>query len=231
MAAKPPVVKRTRRTNRNLFLDKLERLTNEETPLITNSILQTALKWDNAKYKQVKRQLVDEGLIVRGRGHGGKIGLSYSEEDLPVNIFISYSHADEPLKDLLVQHLNPLKRMGLITEWHDRKILAGDKWDKEISENLDSSKIIVLLVSIDFINSRYCYDVELEQALELHEKGSAVVIPVILRNCMWQHTPFAKYQALPKDGKAIKSWSDIDEAMASVAEGIKRKVDEIRLNE
>jgi hypothetical protein len=212
-------------------LDQLKHLTSEDAPLITNSALQSALNWEDAKYKHVKRQLAEEGLIVRGRGHGGKIGLAFSEEDLPVNVFISYSHADESLKDLLVQHLNPLKRMGLITEWHDRKILAGDKWDKEISANLDSSRIIVLLISIDFINSKYCYDVELEQALELHEKGDAVVIPVILRNCMWQHTPFAKYQALPKDGKAIKSWSDVDEAMASVAEGIKRKVDEIRLNE
>lgn len=222
--------KRVRRTYRDLFLDKLKNLTNEQTPLITNQTLRDALGWEEAKYKQMKRQLLDEEQIISGSGYGGRVGLSYGEEVSPVKIFISYSHADEVLKDLFVKHLNPLIRMGLVTEWNDRKILAGDKWDKNISDNLESSKIIILLVSIDFISSKYCYDIELERALELHEEGNAVVLPVILRSCMWQHMPFAKYQALPKDGKAVNSWPDVDEAFASVADGIKRTVDEILSN-
>ncbi len=225
------IKKRVRRTNRDLFLDKLKSLVDKDSPFTTNQALREALGWDESKYKQIKRQLLDEEQIVSGRGHGGRIGLSYGEESKPLSVFISYSHADEALKELFVKHLNPLKRMGLIAEWHDRKILAGDKWAQEISNSLASSKIIVLLVSIDFINSEYCYDIELEKALELHEKGSSKVIPVILRSCMWQHTPFAKYQALPKDGKAVKSWLDVDEAFASVAEGIKKTVDEILSNE
>ncbi|OBP14812.1 hypothetical protein A5320_13925 [Rheinheimera sp. SA_1] len=231
MAERNVVKKRPRRTNRDLFLDKLKSLVDKDSPLTTNQALRDALGWDEDKYRQIKRQLLDEEQIVSGRGHGGKIGLSFGIGSNPLNIFISYSHADEALKDQFVKHLNPLKRMGLIAEWHDRKILAGDKWAQEISKNLATSKIIVLLVSIDFINSEYCYDIELEKALDLHEKGASKVIPVILRSCMWQHMPFAKYQALPKDGKAVKSWLDVDEAFASVAEGIKKTVDEILLNE
>jgi hypothetical protein len=40
-----------------------------------------------------------------------------------LSVFISYSHADEDLKDPLVK---PLKRNGLISEWHDRKITGGE---------------------------------------------------------------------------------------------------------
>jgi hypothetical protein len=86
----------------------------------------------------------------------------------------------------------------------------------------------LLLVSIDFINSKYCYDIELEAAMERHSKGNAVVIPVILRSCFWHNTPFAKLQALPKDAKAISSWTDRDEALAAVAEGV-RQIAEGRL--
>lgn len=231
MARAPAKKARKRRTNRDIFLDKLNKLSSEETPLITNLSLREILGWDESKYRQVKRQLLSEGVIISGKGHGGKVGLSYGEKDATIKVFISYSHEDEGLKSQLIKHLSPLKRLGLISEWHDRKLVAGDNWEQEISENLENAKIILLLISIDFINSKYCYDIELEKALELHESGQAVVVPVILRNCMWQHTPFAKYQALPKDGRAVKSWTDMDEAFANIAEGIKIKAEDILANE
>jgi hypothetical protein len=34
-------------------------------------------------------------------------------------------------------------------------------------------------------------------------------------------------QALPKDGKAIKTWSDIDDAFTDVATGLKRAIAEM----
>jgi hypothetical protein len=77
-------------------------------------------------------------------------------------------------------------------------------------------------VSIDFINSEYCYDTELERALERHDAGQAKVIPVILRACMWQQTPFAKLQSLPKDGQAVALCPDRDAAFVNVAEGIRQ---------
>ncbi len=61
-----------------------------------------------------------------------------------------------------------------------------------------------------------------ETAMERHAQGKAVVVPIILRSCMWQHTPFAKFQALPKDGKAVMSWSTKDDAFVDIAEGLRR---------
>src|SRR5258708_7682501 len=81
-------------------------------------------------------------------------------------VFISYSHADEKLKESFLKHLKPLERMNLISSWHDRKLLAGDDWGAEISQNLEKADVVLLLVSIDFINSKYCYDIELDRALE-----------------------------------------------------------------
>jgi TIR domain len=226
MTARTVKKPRIRRTSRDIFLDKLKSLTTVDVPLITNQSLREALSWEEFKYDQIKRQLSTEGVIVNGRGYGGKVGLSYGKDVSPISVFISYSHEDEKLKEQLLKHLSPLKRLGLISEWNDRKLVAGDNWAQEISTKLTASRIILMLISIDFINSKYCYDIELEKALELHESGKAVVIPIILRNCMWQHTPFAKYQALPKDGKAVKTWQDIDEAFANIAEGIKTKAEE-----
>jgi hypothetical protein len=70
-----------------------------------------------------------------------------------IELFYSYSHKDEALKDQLLSHLSNLRRQGIIREWHDRKIGLGTEWAKEIDEHLNSADVILLLISSDFIAS------------------------------------------------------------------------------
>jgi len=79
-----------------------------------------------------------------------------------------------------------------------------------------------VLISADFVASDYCYEKEMKRAMERHEKGEARVVLVILRSCDWHSTPFGKLQGLPKDGKAVTSWGNRDEAWNDVARGIRR---------
>lgn len=89
-----------------------------------------------------------------------------------VNVFVSYSHEDEPLRVELGKHLSSLRRSRAIAEWHDRKIDPGAEWAKEIDRNLKSADVILLLISPAFIHSDYCSSVELTQAMEQHEAGT-----------------------------------------------------------
>ena len=66
------------------------------------------------------------------------------------------------------------------------------------------------------------------RALERHDAGDARVIPVILRPVGWRGAPFARLQALPKDGKPVTSWADEDEALSDVARGIRKAVEDLR---
>jgi len=145
-----------------------------------------------------------------------------------VKIFYSYSHRDEELRNELEAHLSILKRQGLIEEWHDRKILPGKTWDKEIDNNIDDSEIILLLVSTDFIASDYCYGIELKRALDRHEANQAIVIPIIIRPTDWTEESFAKIQALPEDAVPVTTWSNRDEAWLDVAKGIRKAVENIK---
>lgn len=142
----------------------------------------------------------------------------------PVEIFYSYSHKDEEFRDELETHLSMMKRNGEITGWHDRRIIPGEEWEGEIDEHLESAGIILLLISPDFLASDYCWRVEVKRAMERHREGTARVIPIILRKCDWSSSPFGKLQALPKDGKPIKTWSDRDEAFTDVVSGLKRAI-------
>jgi len=145
----------------------------------------------------------------------------------PLEIFFSYAHEDEALRDKLIKQLRLLERQRIITGWSDRCITAGTEWMGQISSHLQSAGIILLLISSDFIASDYCYDLELSQAMERHNAGKARVIPVILRPADWQTAPFGKLQALPKNGKPITTWANEDEAFLDVAQGIRRAVQEI----
>ena len=137
-----------------------------------------------------------------------------------IELFYSYAHEDEKLRDKLEKHLTLLEREGVITGWHDRKIGAGKEWQNEIDTHLNSSQIILLLVSANFIASDYCWDVEVKRAMERHETKEARVIPIILDYVDWESAPFAKLQALPKNAKPVKKWQNHDNAFLSVAEGI-----------
>jgi hypothetical protein len=146
----------------------------------------------------------------------------------PIDLFFSYSHKDEVLRDELAAHLKLLERQAVIRGWHDRRIDAGGDWKQTIDEHLESAGIVLLLISANFLASDYCYDLEMKRALERRETGSAVVIPVILRPCDWTQAPFAKLQALPRDGKAVTSWLNRDEAWTNVAQGIRGAVQAVR---
>jgi len=143
----------------------------------------------------------------------------------PIEVFISYSHKDESLKDDLYMHLANLTRQGKIKPWQDRSIEAGIEWDAEIKARLESAVVILLLITPRFIASEYCFDKEMQRAMERHATGTARVIPIIMKPCDWQDTPFSKLQVLPKDAKPVTSWSDQDEAFLNVVHGIRRAVE------
>src|SRR5262245_24866188 len=149
-------------------------------------------------------------------------------EDESIKLFFSYSHKYEALRNELVNHLHILTRQGVISSWHDRKILPGDEWDHHIHEHLKTADVILLLISADFIASDYCLDTEVKIALGRYESGDARVVPILLRPVDWTGALFAKLHALPSSGKPVTMWSNHDEAFSDVAQGIRKLADNLR---
>ena len=146
----------------------------------------------------------------------------------PVDLFYSYAHEDETLRDELDGHLALLRRKGVIRPWHDRGIVPGQQWDKEIDAQLASADLILLLVSMDFLNSDYIWGKELATAIDRADRGDASVVPVLLRAVDIEDAPFAKLQGLPTDLRPVTSWPNRDEAWTDVAKGIRRTVEAIQ---
>ncbi|XXT22297.1 SUMF1/EgtB/PvdO family nonheme iron enzyme [Sorangium sp. So ce429] len=145
---------------------------------------------------------------------------------MAVNVFISYAPADRSYLEALEAHLAPLKRQGLVSMWHRGRIGAGAARDESIAAELSAAEVVVLLVSEAFLASDSCYEQELDAALERHRRGAARVVPVVVRACDWEGTALAKLEALPRDGGAVTSWDNPDEAWRDVVRGIRAAVEE-----
>jgi len=139
-------------------------------------------------------------------------------------IFYSYSHKDRDLRDRLAVFLAPLKHKQMITEWSDQEIMPGDLWDGEISRKLDEANLILLLVSPDFLASEYCFSVEVERAIARRKRGEALVVPILLKKCLWEDSPFSELQLIPRDAKPVVGWPSIDEGMTTIAEELRKIV-------
>src|SRR5581483_6686187 len=144
--------------------------------------------------------------------------------DQTVSIFYSYSHLDESLRNELSKHLSSLRRNCWIREWHDRLILPGDNWANLISLHLECADIILLLLSADFLNSDYIWNVEYRRAMQRHEAGDARVLGVLLRPVVLEPLPIKDLQLLPKDAKPVTEWPNPDSAFKNIGEGILKVV-------
>jgi small GTP-binding protein len=61
----------------------------------------------------------------------------------------------------------------------------------------------------------------MRRAIEKHDTGQLILIPIIIRHSLWKNSPLASFQALPHGAKPISAWKDRDEAWVDVVTAIK----------
>ena len=150
-----------------------------------------------------------------------------------IKIFLSYIEADEKLLEELQEHLLVMqhqyrKREGYhIQIWHSGAVLPGQDWQQKIEQHLAQAHIILLLVSVKFLNSELCRSIQIQPALERHHRNEASVIPVILRSCDWKHEIFGHLQPLPAHGRPVIKWKPREDAYLDIITGIRRAIEHV----
>lgn len=147
-----------------------------------------------------------------------------------LRVFLSYSKSDKVYKDKLDKHLIGLKKSNRIESWEDSLIDPGEEWNNSIINALKDSDIILLLISVDFLNTEYIQNIEVKNAMKKHKKGDAKVIPIILRPCDWEDFDFAKLNALPPKGVPVSEYQDEDIAFLQIIKGLKIVIEKFKYN-
>lgn len=139
------------------------------------------------------------------------------------SVFISYSHKDEEWKDKLVTHLSVLQEQGLLHIWEDRRIAVGDDWLPEIQKAIQSAHVAILMISANFLTSKFILGKEVPELLKRREKHNLRIMPLIVKPCAWNTVDWLKrIQARPKDGKPLTGGNDfqIDSDLTAFAKEI-----------
>jgi len=149
-----------------------------------------------------------------------------------VKLFLSYSHKDKERKDEFLPYLQLLSKECNVSIWVDTMINGGDDWDKSIVKNLETSQVIVLLISPDFMLSQFCTTREMSVALDKHRNHQAIVLPILVRPLAEGKYEFNSIQTLPQADaaglRAVSTWGEKrDEAWLRVVEGIKLAIQPI----
>ncbi|MEI7556051.1 toll/interleukin-1 receptor domain-containing protein [Candidatus Chlorohelix sp.] len=136
-------------------------------------------------------------------------------------VFISYSPRDSRWLERLKTHLMPQVREGKLEVWDDTKIKPGMRWREEIQKALDEAKVIVMLISADFLASDF-YNEETPRLLAAAEKEGAVILPLIIGYSRFTDTPLYQFQAINSPEKPLSGLrsSEQDEVLVNAARAI-----------
>jgi hypothetical protein len=83
---------------------------------------------------------------------------------------------------------------------------------------------VLLLVSASFIASEHIWKSEVEKAMARRSQG-VIVVPVALKPVDWEGLPFAGLQGLPRSGKPVTTYDDLDLGLLEVAKGVREVVE------
>jgi hypothetical protein len=128
-----------------------------------------------------------------------------------VEIFISYSHKDVVWKDRVATFMQCMKQHGQLdyATWDDGDISPSEDWGTLIEKAIKRAKVAILLISPDFLCSKFISEVEVKWLLKQREKGELAIVPVIVRPCPWEVVDWlAPIQLHPSDGTALSSCAE-----------------------
>jgi|SRR5215469_97842 len=154
-----------------------------------------------------------------------------ANEARTVRLFVSYSHENKNWFKRLLPVLRVKANVDPLRPWHDTELKAGDRWDKEIRDELDRMDIFLCLVSWQFLASGYIKEVELPRAKERHKTGDIEVVPVVLyeldleADCEFLH----RLNPLPEWNKCWGDFRDWNDALYPIGNGIKQAIEKVHL--
>ncbi len=124
-----------------------------------------------------------------------------------LNVFISYAHADSDAAKYLCSHLKGLGND--VNIFIDLEINPGVRWGDEIKQYIYSADFIILLVSRQFLGSKFISNTELPYIMERYKLGKARIIPIKISDCLYDKNKTLKtFQYIDIDEKDFDSLSD-----------------------
>ncbi len=156
------------------------------------------------------------------------VPIQHSQNTNTIKVFTIYANADRQHKERLETQLSPYIWNGLMDLSDRDRINPGTALiQQEIDKQIDSSQVILLLISPHFPASKQCL-AEMARAMQRRATNKTIIIPIYIRPTDWPEAPFEGLLALPRSGEPVNSWSKVDEAWYNVAVDIRKACEGLR---
>ena len=136
---------------------------------------------------------------------------------------ISYCHIDKRHLERLSVHLTPFVLDKKVDYWADTMIKPGSKWREEIKLSFAHAKVAILLVSADFLASKFIVENELPPILAAAQTEEVTILSVILSPCAYPHSELSQYQSINPPSRPMSAMNrhGREEIWATLAEQVK----------
>lgn len=122
--------------------------------------------------------------------------------------------------------MGALRQHSIISPWSHGELKVGQEKQRTITETLEKSDIILLLITPSFISSDYLYTDQLSIALEMHRTSRALLIPIHLKPCYYSGTPIAEIQGFPEE-KSVFEYENPDVAMSALVGKLAKTIEKM----
>lgn len=143
-------------------------------------------------------------------------GAAHAVPERPL-IFWSYAKADQELSEELASYVYSLPGADQFQHFDRQRVPLGQEPARLVVQKLQDARIVLLLISPDYLADEEIDRNELRLAMLRHDNQQSVVIPVLLRNCLWGESPLARLQVLPRGQVPICSWPEREPVLRAVA--------------
>lgn len=152
-----------------------------------------------------------------------KVGEERVEEDVahvdPANknrIFVCYARKDKDWVSRIETTLMPVLCKTSCSFWSDEKIEVGSDWRAEVLRTLEASNVAILLVSPEFLASKFVSEVQLPRVIQRTENKSIKLIWIPLRDSLYEEVELRKFHAAIDPTLPLENMSDSEQNSALV---------------
>lgn len=144
-----------------------------------------------------------------------------------MEMVLLYHPDDEAMRVEMETHLATLRHSGLVEVWHEEKILPGADTITTIRQHLNTARVIVPLVTANFLADDRLFTELLPDALQRHRNGTAKVSPILMSPCDIENTPLFELNTLyPKPkGRAVSQKPDRAETLTAIAKDLRGMIE------
>ncbi len=164
-----------------------------------------------------------------------------TEKGSQIDVYFLAAPEDEAMCRSIKKHLTPIIRNSKtpIKVHSDFEISPGHDINK-YKQKLFEAEIVLAFISADYLYNNECHR-RTQKVIERYNKKETILLPILVRNCLWNSTPFGELQLLPRNRQPLNNkefWNSEDDALTIVAGEIHEAInsfnlgghDEIRTN-